>query len=114
MRLQTLLGDDGPAGVHLYTRDCAGLAVDLRSRMYSAGHGIDEDPATGSANCALAALLALLDKTQEGEFSWCIAQGIEMGRPSLLRARARKVGGIVEAAYIGGASVLVADGTMEV
>ena len=113
-RLQALLGDAGPAGVHLYTRDSAGLTVDLRTRMYAPGNGIDEDPATGSANCALAALLAKLDDTEEGELGWRIAQGIEMGRPSLLHARAKKSGGEVVASYIGGACVMVAEGAMEV
>lgn len=113
-RLQALLGASGPSGIHLYTRDSGGLAVDLRARMYAPGKGIVEDPATGSANCALAALLATLDEAQEGELSWRIAQGIEMGRPSLLHARAEKHAGELVAAYIGGACVMVAEGTIEV
>lgn len=113
-RLQALQGDHGPVGMHLYTRDSAGMEVDLRTRMFAGGHGIDEDPATGSANCTLAALLATLDDSQDGELSWRIAQGIEMGRPSLLHARALKSGGEVRAAYIGGDCVLVAEGTIQV
>ena len=37
-----------------------------------------------------------------------------MGRPSVLEARAEKKGGVVVAAMIGGASVLVAKGWIEV
>ena len=113
-RLQALLGREGPSGIHLYTRDGAGMAVDFRARMYAPGKGIDEDPATGSANCALVALLATLDDTRDGELQWRIGQGIEMGRPSLLHGRAEKSGGKLVGAYIGGACVMVAEGTMEV
>lgn len=113
-RLQALQGEHGPVGMHLYTHDSAGMEVDLRTRMFAGGQGIDEDPATGSANCTLAALLAMLDETRDGELSWRIAQGIEMGRPSLLHARAMKEDGEVGSAYVGGDCVMVAEGTIEV
>ena len=73
-----------------------------------------EDPATGSANVALAALLAHLDQAQAGELTWRIAQGVEMGRPSLLAATAVKEAGEVIEARIGGGCVMVADGWIEV
>ena len=112
--LRSLLGCDGPAGIHLYTRGSAGMAVDLHARMYAPGEGIVEDPATGSANCALAALLASFNDLRDGELTWRIAQGVEMGRPSILRARAVKTDGEVTAAFIGGSCVMVAEGTLEV
>jgi len=37
-----------------------------------------------------------------------------MGRPSVLEARAEKRGGEVTGAWIGGASVLVSEGSIEV
>jgi predicted PhzF superfamily epimerase YddE/YHI9 len=37
-----------------------------------------------------------------------------MGRPSLLEARARRVDGEVAGVWIGGESVLVSEGTIEV
>jgi trans-2,3-dihydro-3-hydroxyanthranilate isomerase len=75
---------------------------------------VPEDPATGSANCALAGLLSHYREEAEGGFSWRIAQGVEMGRPSILEARTEKRGGAVEAVRIGGASVLVSEGWIEV
>ncbi len=101
-----------PPDVHLYVR--SGDEYDLRARMFSPLDGIPEDPATGSANCALAALLARLDPAADGSFAWRIAQGVEMGRPSVLEARAEKRAGAVVGAWIGGECVLVSEGTIEV
>jgi trans-2,3-dihydro-3-hydroxyanthranilate isomerase len=75
---------------------------------------VPEDPATGSANAALAAALAVFDPRTDGVLQWRIAQGVEMGRPSVLEARVEKRAGEVTAVKIGGASVLVADGEIEV
>ncbi len=101
-----------PPDVHLYTRTADGF--DLRARMFAPLDGVPEDPATGSANCALAALLSHYDPATSGTFRWRIAQGVEMGRPSALDARTEKRGGVVVDAWIGGYSVLVSDGFIEV
>jgi trans-2,3-dihydro-3-hydroxyanthranilate isomerase len=108
-----LMGSCGGEGVHLYTRD-GGADVDLRARMYAPLHGVVEDPATGSANLALAALLAACAPEADGRFAWRIAQGVEMGRPSRLEASAIKRGGEVVTVQIGGRSVLVCEGWIEV
>jgi trans-2,3-dihydro-3-hydroxyanthranilate isomerase len=97
--------------IHLYVADGAG-GFDLRARMFAPFDGVTEDPATGSANCALAGLLASLENT-DGERAWRIAQGVEMGRPSVLDARVQRVGGEVAGVWIGGSSVLVSEGTIE-
>jgi trans-2,3-dihydro-3-hydroxyanthranilate isomerase len=101
-------------GILLYTRDTGEAGLDLRARMYAPLHGVPEDPATGSANVALAGLLAASAPAADGAFAWRIAQGVEMGRPSLLEASAIKRGGKVESMRIGGRSVLVCDGWIEV
>jgi len=44
--------------------------------------------------------------------SWRIAQGVEMGRPSTLVARAEKKDGVVTGTWVGGASVMVSEGTI--
>jgi trans-2,3-dihydro-3-hydroxyanthranilate isomerase len=94
--------------VYLYTRASDGF--DIRARMFAPLSGVPEDPATGSANCALAGLLAHYSPQPTGNFTWRIAQGVEMGRPSTLMARAEKVDGVVETTRVGGAAVLVSDG----
>ena len=73
-----------------------------------------EDPATGSANCTLAAMLAGYDPAPTGSFRWRVAQGVEMGRPSLLEIAAEKRDGEVVEARVGGTSVLVSEGQIEV
>ena len=98
--------------VHLYVR--SGDEFDLRARMFAPFDGVPEDPATGSANCALAGLLSHCQAAADGTTSWRIAQGVEMGRPSVLEAGAEKRGGVVVATRVGGASVLVSEGTIEV
>ena len=78
--------------------------------MFAPHDGVPEDPATGSANCALAGLLAHFHESPSGQLEWRIAQGIEMGRPSLLQARAEKHAGKVISTWIGGGCVLVSQG----
>ena len=58
--------------------------------MFAPLGGTIEDPATGSANCALAGFLAHCSEHETASFRWRIAQGVEMGRPSVLDARAEK------------------------
>lgn len=87
--------------------------IDIRARMFSPQHGIPEDPATGSANVALVGLLAKLRAEPDLQLSKRIAQGVEMGRPSLLQAAAEKRGGVVTATYIGGRCVPVMSGSIE-
>lgn len=81
--------------------------------MFAPLDGVPEDPATGSANCALAALLTHKNKASAGTFKWRIAQGVEMGRPSILEARTEKKDGALTGTWIGGSSVLVSEGTID-
>ena len=74
----------GRVALHLHVRD----GGRIRTRMFAPLHGVLEDPATGSANVALAALL--LSLADDAEERYEIVQGVEMGRPSLLRAAARR------------------------
>jgi len=98
--------------IHVYLR--SGDEFDLRSRMFAPFDGVTEDPATGSANCTLAGLLSELKEEGEGEFSWKIAQGVEMGRPSTLFARAKKVEGKTVKTWIGGNCVQIAEGMLQI
>lgn len=80
-----------------------------RARMFSPLTGTAEDAATGSAATPLAALLLHLSGADEGR--WDIVQGVEMGRPSLLRARAQRAAGGIRA-WVGGGCVKVLEGTV--
>jgi trans-2,3-dihydro-3-hydroxyanthranilate isomerase len=110
--LEALVADGFPPDVHLYTRSSDDF--DLRARMFAPIDGIPEDPATGSANVSLAAMLSHFNPAPDGDFAFRIAQGVEMGRPSILHARTIKKDGEVVVAKIGGTSVMVSEGSIEV
>jgi trans-2,3-dihydro-3-hydroxyanthranilate isomerase len=110
--LEALAADGISPDVHLYFQSEDGF--DLRARMFAPLDGVPEDPATGSANVALGALLGTLAPAASGTFRWRIAQGVEMGRPSVLEVRAEKRDGVVTEAYVRGSSVLVSEGQIEV
>lgn len=109
--LDRLAAEFGEPYLHLYTRD--GDGFDLRARQFSSSDPQLEDPATGSANAALAGLLAHCNPTGSGMFRWRIAQGVEMGRPSVLEARVEKLAGVVTGVWIGGQVVPVSEGFLE-
>jgi trans-2,3-dihydro-3-hydroxyanthranilate isomerase len=111
-RLEKLAAEGLTPDVHLYVRSSD--EFDLRARMFAPLDGVPEDPATGSANAALGALLASYDPAPEKSFRWRVAQGVEMGRPSVLEVSTEKRDGQVVETRVGGASVLVGDGTIEV
>src|SRR5205823_252711 len=87
-------------------------APDLRARMFAPLSGTIEDPATGSANSALVALLASLDPAPDLTLRLDVLQGAEMGRPSRLALTAEKQGGTVTRARAGGRCTLVMEGTL--
>ncbi len=82
----------------------------LRARMFAPLTGVPEDPATGSANCALAGLLARLAPARDAVLELDVRQGVEMGRPSRLRAVAEKKNGAVTRIRVGGRCALVMQG----
>ncbi|EDP62241.1 Phenazine biosynthesis PhzC/PhzF protein [alpha proteobacterium BAL199] len=91
-----------PIGAILcYARTGGSDSVDVRARMFAPIRNVAEDPATGSANVALMGLRASL-RAQPGTLALKIAQGVEMGRPSLLMGEADWQGGTVTATRIGG------------
>ena len=106
-----LLEQGSPPYIFVYTQNTG--QADMQARMFAPLDGITEDPATGSANCALAALLAQHSELSSGDFSWQVLQGLEMGRPSQLRVRAKKENGSVTGSWVAGSCVMVAEGFIE-
>jgi trans-2,3-dihydro-3-hydroxyanthranilate isomerase len=90
----------------------AGAGRSWKTRMFAPFAGISEDPATGSAAGPLA-----LHLVRYGRLAWGdeieIRQGEEVGRPSLLYARAFGADGEVERIEVGGSAVIVARGEFE-
>jgi len=105
---------DGAVGIYFYTRDvpAAEKPCDLQARMFFPGSsGLIEDPATGSATVAAAAMLADLAGERDGELKLRIGQGVDMGRPSLLLTRIVKADGAIVSAHVGGGCVPMMEGT---
>lgn len=100
--------------IHCYVRTGDGGGegddVDVRTRMFAPLDNIDEDPATGSANGALLGLLAELDGPADGTMALRIAQGVEMGRPSLLLGEVDRTGSATTAIRVGGRCVAMMRG----
>ena len=110
----------GRFNLHIYARTPATSArgsgapdePGVRARMFAPLSGTFEDPATGSANSALGALLASLAPERDLELRLQILQGAEMGRPSLLTVTATKQGGAVTRVRAGGRCAPVMEGTL--
>ncbi|MEM8800895.1 MAG: PhzF family phenazine biosynthesis protein, partial [Pseudomonadota bacterium] len=102
-------------GYYVYCRNSGGDiddGADISARMFAPNHGIVEDPATGSATASLAALRAHFE-AGESEPAWAglVAQGYDMGRPSLMKARAVTNSAGAIRAYVGGTAVIMMQGT---
>jgi len=99
------LGGLGQVGV-----SCFAIADGhVKTRMFGPGLGVAEDPATGSAAGPLAVHLARHGATAFGDRIE-IHQGAEIGRPSILHARAEGSADRLARVVVGGAAVIVARG----
>jgi trans-2,3-dihydro-3-hydroxyanthranilate isomerase len=103
-----------PIGTDAIYCYCPGATPqEIHARMFSPLDGIVEDPATGSAAAATIALLAALRPESDGQMSWRIHQGVEMGRGSLISGRSEKRNAAVAAVHIGGLVVQVMSGVFD-
>jgi trans-2,3-dihydro-3-hydroxyanthranilate isomerase len=93
----------------LGTNCFAGSGTRWKTRMFAPGGGVAEDPATGSAAGPLAVHLARHGRIGFGE-EIEISQGVEIGRPSTLYARADGSADQLERVEVGGSAVVVARG----
>jgi trans-2,3-dihydro-3-hydroxyanthranilate isomerase len=98
-----------PAGVSCFARTDSGW----KARVFVPGAGVPEDAATGSAAGPLALHLARHGRTAFGQ-EIEIEQGVEIGRPSKLYARADGSPDRVERLRVGGSAVTVARGEFRI
>jgi trans-2,3-dihydro-3-hydroxyanthranilate isomerase len=100
-------------GAFVFCRETVEKGHAFHARMFAPGMGVAEDPATGSAAAAFAGVLAAYEKLGDGEQSFRIEQGYEMGRPSLIELLLSIRGGKLAAAAIAGEAVVVSEGRIE-
>ena len=86
----------------------------LRARMFAPLGGTWEDPATGSAASALAALLTSIAPGEDVALQYAVEQGVEIGRPSLIIASAVKSAEGPITASVAGTCVPVMRGTLQI
>lgn len=106
-----VFGGDHPSA-YVYTQQTSDAGHHFHARMFAPGMGIAEDPATGSAAAALAGALMQFEPLSEGEHSFVIEQGYEMGRPSQIDLQIVIRDGALVSAEIGGDAVVMSEGTL--
>jgi PhzF family phenazine biosynthesis protein len=109
--LGTELGADG---FFVFALDEQADVVATESRMFCPALGIPEDPVSGNAHAMLAAYLWDMGAFDDKPSSFVGEQGRHMGRPGEVRVRLEVRNGEMEAAHIGGAAVIVSEGTLAV
>ncbi len=108
-RWERAFGRDGAA--YLYCRETVLKTANFHARMFAPAQGVMEDPATGSAAVALAAVVQRFDSPPSAEHRYVIEQGVEMGRPSLIRVAVTMRGGR-RSVIVSGTCVPVMRGTL--
>jgi PhzF family phenazine biosynthesis protein len=82
------------------------------SRMFCPALGILEDPVSGNAHAMLAAYLWDLGQFGKNSTTFIGRQGRQMKRPGQVNVRLEVDQGTLVAAHIGGAAVIVSEGTL--
>lgn len=103
----------GGSRAYVFCRETVDPSNAFHARMFAFRLGISEDPATGSAAAAFADLAAQALSLDNGEHRLMIEQGHEMGRPSMMELMLTIQNGKLASASIGGAAVVVTEGTIE-
>ncbi len=99
-------------GVFVFSKEPGGDDATVYSRMLSFGG--NEDPATGSASGPLGAYLVhhgVVPREKSGEI--LSRQGVKMGRPSQVFIAIGLEGDAIKEVRVGGASVFVGEGSVE-
>ena len=113
-RWEVILAGYEATELFVFTKGGERPGSDIHARMFGPGLNIAEDPATGSACAGLGGYLAMRDARRDGTLRWVVEQGFEMGRPSILEVEVDKREGGITAVRVGGATVMVSEGTMAI
>ena len=101
----------GSDPLYAFCRQTVTKAAQVHGRMFAPMAGIQEDPATGSANGPLGAYLVKNEIVNQGIVTEIVSeQGFEMGRPSLLEIEIEQEDGEISSVKVGGRCVLVGEG----
>ncbi len=98
-------------GAYLYTDECVDKTSSYHARMFAPDFGIVEDPATGAAVATFPGSLLEYNQLEDKEYTWCIEQGYEMGRPSKINLTVEIDKSLIKKVKISGEAVLFMQGT---
>ena len=111
----TIARDLGFGDLFVFTCETESDDASIHCRMFAPHFGIPEDPASGAATGALLAYLIKHRLVKINQQVRIIAeQGLEMGRPSRLIARAEISGDRTRSIQVGGSCVLVGSGRINI
>jgi trans-2,3-dihydro-3-hydroxyanthranilate isomerase len=112
-RIESVVPDTARIGVFVLAPDRDPAAGRVYSRMFAPGHGVTEDPATGSASGALGAYLVRHGLVKAAPSVRIVSeQGTKMGRPSFVHITLRHDGAPPTDIRVGGGVVPAIDGTL--
>ena len=105
----------GLTGVGVFTTETVSTEALAHLRFFAPSIGITEDAAAGSAAGGLGVYLAVTHLFPEERLvDFCVEQGIEMGRPSMLYVSVKLKDGSPETVKVGGYCVTLASGTLKI
>jgi trans-2,3-dihydro-3-hydroxyanthranilate isomerase len=110
-RFATLADIGYPPLVYLYCAQTRATGNDFSARFFFEAREVREDPATGNGAAFLGAYLLEYATDDKAEFNLRIEQGHELGRPSLIHLRARRLDAGCEV-QIGGTVIANATGKL--
>lgn len=104
--------EKGHSSVFLYTSEVSDAGSTWHARMFAPEMGIGEDPATGGAAAAFTGVIMKFEAPRDGEHSFVVEQGYEMGRPSKITLGMSIEKSALVRATIGGGAVVVSEGSL--
>jgi trans-2,3-dihydro-3-hydroxyanthranilate isomerase len=112
-QVKSAFGGDHTA-IYVFSTQPAGDDVTAYSRMFAAGLGVVEDPATGSACGPLGCYLVTHGVVKGEAASWMVSwQGVAMGRPSRIHISiTQDQAGAISRVQVGGQAVVVGRGSL--
>lgn len=112
-KLAPLVSAGAPSLAYLFCPRARDAGNQLTARFFFEANGVREDPATGNGAAFLGAYLLKHGVLGPGPLDLRIEQGADVGRPSLVRLRARREEGRVLIS-VGGAVLPVAHGSLAI
>lgn len=104
-------GERAHQAVYVYTNEPQDAGNHFHARMFAPQMGINEDPATGSAAIAFAAVLQENEHFAQGQHHFVIEQGYEIGRPSQINLTIDiEQDEAIQAIHLGGSAIVVSNG----